>query len=222
MNRTALAQCLWIVAAAGLGFSSAFVFGDRLGLPRAWFLVPHVLLCTGFLGSYTRWSKTDWRRLGSHRWKWGVATAFALGTFLVFNVLGQPVGTRPAGLRLVFDLVWLGVVYGAIDGLMLSVFPVVAAWRACTARGLTKTRMGRGLAIAAGLAASILVTSAYHLGYAEFRGPKLGKAIVGNTMMSIGQIATANPLAATGSHVLMHVAAVLHGADTTVQLPPHQ
>lgn len=30
-----------------------------------------------------------------------------------------------------------------------------------------------------------------------------------------------SPIAAVGGHVVMHVAAVLHGIDTTIQLPPH-
>lgn len=222
MKRTAFAQLLWIVVAAALGFSSAFLFADVLGLPRAWFLVPHVAFSACFLLVYARWSGTDLRALGTRRLRWGVLAALALGAFLTFNVLTQPVGSRPTGLRLIVDVLWLGVVYGTIDGLMLSVLPVLAAWRACRELGLTVTRKGRVLAIAAGLAASILVTSVYHLGYAEFRGPKLGKAIVGNVIMSVGQIATASPFAAAGSHVIMHVAAVLHGADTTVQLPPHQ
>lgn len=222
MNRTALAQVLWIIAAAGVGFSSAFLFGDVLGLPRAWFLVPHVMLGVSFLVAYARCSGTDLRRLGSRRLKWGVLGALALGAFLTFNVLGQPAGSRAHGLWLIADLLWLGVVYGAIDGAMLSVLPVLAAWRACRQLGLTATRRGRALAVAAGLAASILVTSVYHMGYAEFRGPKLGKAIVGNVIMSAGQIATGSPVAAMGSHMVMHIAAALHGADTTVQLPPHQ
>jgi hypothetical protein len=40
-------------------------------------------------------------------------------------------------------------------------------------------------------------------------------------VMSIAYIASRNPLAAVLSHVAMHVAAVLHGIDSTVQLPPH-
>src|SRR5512141_2427211 len=104
MNRTALAQVLWIIAAAGVGFSSAFLFGDVLGLPRAWFLVPHVMLSVSFLVAYARCSGTDLRRLGSRRLKWGVLGALALGAFLTFNVLGQPAGSRAHGLWLIADL----------------------------------------------------------------------------------------------------------------------
>jgi hypothetical protein len=39
--------------------------------------------------------------------------------------------------------------------------------------------------------------------------------------MSVAYTATQNPLAAAVSHVAMHVVAVLHGIDSTVQLPPH-
>jgi hypothetical protein len=39
--------------------------------------------------------------------------------------------------------------------------------------------------------------------------------------MSLGMVVTGNPIAAVGSHVVMHTAAVLYGPATTAQLPPH-
>jgi hypothetical protein len=39
--------------------------------------------------------------------------------------------------------------------------------------------------------------------------------------MSLSMLVTGNPIAAVGSHVAMHTAAVLHGPATTIQLPPH-
>ncbi len=222
MMRTARQQLLWILAAAGFGFASAFVFGDLLALPRGWFLVPHVALTIAFLAAYARWSGTDLGRLWTRRWVWGALATAVVGAFLVVNVLGQPGSPRPEALALWGDILWLGVVYGAADGLLLSVLPVIATWRACQGLGWTTRTAGRLGAAVLGIAASALVSGVYHLGYAEFRGPTLSKAILGNTIMSTGQVVAASPIAAVGSHVVMHVAAVLHGADTTVQLPPHQ
>jgi hypothetical protein len=45
-------------------------------------------------------------------------------------------------------------------------------------------------------------------------------ALVGD-IISLGYVVTGNPLAAIIAHATMHVAAVLQGAEGTVQLPPH-
>lgn len=221
MNRKALFHLVWILAGALLGFCSAFVFGDVLAMPRRWFLVPHVALTLGFLAAYTRWSNIALRRLLVRRWAFGLLAAAAVAVFLIGNVLGQPASPRPRGLHLWLDLLWLGVVYGAVDALLLSVLPIVATWRAGELLGWTRRWPGRiGVGLMA-LVASAFITATYHLGYAEFRGPAVRKAIAGNVVMSAGQLLSMNPIAATGSHIAMHVAAVLHGPDSTVQLPPH-
>ena len=222
MNRTALSHLAWIAAAALVGVLSAFVFGDLLRLARGWFLVPHVAITLGFLLAYARWSGTSLRRLWTRRVLWGVLAAAAVGVVLTLNVLGQPASPRARGLALWLDLLWLGLVYGTADALLLSVLPVVAAWRAGRILGWTARWHGKLATAMVALAASALVTAAYHLGYAEFRGPAVGKAVVGNVVMSAGQLLAGSPVAAAGSHVAMHVAAVLHGPATTVQLPPHQ
>jgi hypothetical protein len=67
----------------------------------------------------------------------------------------------------------------------------------------------------------MVVTMAYHAGYAEFRGSDLGEPVVGNSVISVSYILTANPISAVIVHIAMHVASVLHGIDTTATLPPH-
>jgi hypothetical protein len=66
-----------------------------------------------------------------------------------------------------------------------------------------------------------VVTLAYHLGYPEFRGPQVRAPMFGVGMMSLGYLLTTNPIAAVLSHAAMHIAAVLRGPATMVQLPPH-
>ena len=39
--------------------------------------------------------------------------------------------------------------------------------------------------------------------------------------MSLGYILTNNPIAAVFSHIAMHIAGVLQGPATVMQLPPH-
>jgi hypothetical protein len=67
----------------------------------------------------------------------------------------------------------------------------------------------------------VLVTAAYHLGYPEYRGVGLFGPVIGNSSMTLGYLITNNPLAAVVSHIAMHIASVLHGPATVVQLPPH-
>jgi hypothetical protein len=71
------------------------------------------------------------------------------------------------------------------------------------------------------IGASLVVTVAYHLGYPEFQSTDVRDPLIGNTIASLAYVATNNPLGAILSHVAMHVAAVLEGAEGTTQLPPH-
>jgi hypothetical protein len=71
------------------------------------------------------------------------------------------------------------------------------------------------------LAASAFVTAAYHLGYSEFRGSQLRQPLIGNAILTAGYIVSGSMVAPLIGHVIMHGASVLHGMETTTQLPPH-
>jgi hypothetical protein len=131
-------------------------------------------------------------------------------------VLSQPSSDSGSG----FDLLWAGIIYGAVDGLLLTVMPVVAIWQAFSPSQSVVAQVV-GIAIL-GMLGSIYVTVAYHLGYPEFRGPRVGMAVAGDSIITLAVLLTGNPLAAILSNAMMHVAAVLHGPETTIQLPPHQ
>jgi len=63
--------------------------------------------------------------------------------------------------------------YGMTDGILLSVLPVLATWQAFTLLGWTANWPGKILVGVIAVLANALVTSAYHLGYPEFRGEKI-------------------------------------------------
>jgi hypothetical protein len=119
----------------------------------------------------------------------------------------------------VFDILRLGVVYGTLDALFLSVFPVIAVWHAFPDH--TGTWRGKIAVGALALVASLIVTATYHIGYEECRGDQMREALVGNDIFTLGYLLTTNPIAAVAGHVILHIASVLHGAATTVNLPPH-
>jgi hypothetical protein len=199
----------------------AAVFAGWFQLPRNLYLVAYIALTGAFLVSYMHWSGDDIVELARHHWLWGILVALPVAYFVMDSIWRQPASARPEGSALVLALAWLGVVYGAIDGLFLSVLPVHATWKALTLLGWTQRWPGR---IAAGILAllmSMLVIGAYHLGYPEFRGPQVLLVIAGNSVMSLAYLLTGSLWAAVLPHVAMHVAAVLHGMESVMQLPPH-
>jgi hypothetical protein len=212
----------WIVAAGILGFSITMVFAGWLKLPRSIFLIVYLALAVPFLFAFLRWSKMSFVEMVQHNWAWGLIAAALIGVFTVRNILSQPVSAHSQGLSLIFDIAWLGIVYGALDAFFLSVLPVLATWQAFSALGWTESLAGKIVIGCIALIASLLVTVCYHLGYPEYRTPGtiIGPSI-GNGVMSLGYILTNNPIAAVFSHIAMHIAGVLHGPATVIQLPPH-
>jgi hypothetical protein len=213
---------VWIPAAAILGYAIAAIFSGWLHLPRSLFLVPYVILSGLFLYAYKQWSGVSVSELVRQNWIWGFIGAILLGLFLARNVLSQPASPRSAGLSLVFDLLWSGIVYGGTDALFLSVLPVLAARQAFTALGWTANVPGKILVGAIALFLSLFVTTIYHWGFAEYQAPGgLAGPNVGNGGMSLGYLLTSNPLTAVFSHMIMHISGVLHGPVSVMQLPPH-
>jgi hypothetical protein len=212
---------LWLVAAACLGFAVPALFSGVMGLPRRLYLLPYMLIVGAFLYAYLRWSGIDLAAVLRRNWIWGVVGAVLAGAFMVMNVRSQPASPTSSGLWLIFDLIWLGLIYGALDALLLSALPVAASWQMVQRLGWDGAWGGRALFAAVALIASIVITASYHLGYVEFRNPTVTAPVFGNSVGTIAQLATGNPIASLGSHIAMHTAAVLHGPDTVVQLPPH-
>ena len=221
MNTVWYAYLGWIVLAGLLGFAISFLFAGLLHLPRRIYLVPYIVLAGLFLYSFISWSDIPFRELIRHNWVWGLVGAVLLSVFTVKNVLSQPISPRSKGFSLAFDVLWLGVIYGLTDALLLSVLPVLAAWQAFTLLGWTISGPGRMAAAVIAILASLLVTTAYHLGYPEYRGKGMIGPVIGNSTMTLGYLLTANPLAAMLSHIAMHIAGVLQGPASVTQLPPH-
>jgi hypothetical protein len=214
-------QVVWLLAAAGVGYTSSALFSGVLRLPRPWFIATHALVTSVFLVGYL-WSN----RIGVHQllrrhtWR-GLAGAVILGAFMAWSMQRQPASVAPQGSGLVLALAWLGLVYGIVDALLLNVLPVVATWRAFEAQGWTGGIRGRVATATTGLLSSLTITAAYHLGFAEFQGPELTAPLFGNGLITIGYLLAGNPITAVVAHLVLHVASVLHGIDTTMTLPPH-
>ena len=222
MEREFVPNIAWILAAALLGSAVSALFAGVLRLPRKAFLLVYLALIGPFIYAFARWSKLDVGSLLQHNWGWGLVLAALVGVFLVRNVRSQPPSASSHGFSLLWDAIWLGVVYGTLDALLLSVLPVLATWQAFSGFGWAASVFGKIMVGALALMASLIVTALYHLSYPEYRprGGVIGPSI-GNTVMSLGYVLANNPMAAIFSHIAMHTAGVMHGPSSVMQLPPH-
>jgi len=214
-------ELVWVLAAALLGFATTALFSGFLELRRDWFVAIYVLLVGSFLYGYIRWSGVDLSSFLLRHWTWGAIGMVVIGAIMVASVQRMPASPGTSGSALVWDIVWLGIVYGVLDALLLTVLPVAVTWRALSVTRWTASWTGKLAAGAVAFVASLGVTAAYHLGYVEFRGPQIIDPLIGNGIMTLGYVLTGSPLTAIGAHVALHVASVLHGIETTVTLPPH-
>jgi hypothetical protein len=209
----------WLALAAAIGFLVPAVFSTGLRWERSLFLVPYVAIVGGFLAAYFRRVPMSVRQFAGD-WRYALVGVAAASVLLLRNIYGQPSSEVPQGFQLVVALLWIGLTYGVVDGLFLNVMPVLAVQGAAFP-GSSRSKRERLLRGLLALAASIFVTVAYHSGYTEFHGAKMLSVIVGNVIITSGYLLTGSPLAAVATHLVMHVAAVLHGMETTLQLPPH-
>jgi hypothetical protein len=210
----------WVLLAAIVGFLCSFLLSGLLHLPRAAFLTGYAILTGAYFIAYIRQQRLTLQTQLVRRWIAGVIGGVAVGAVLVWQVLAQPPSPHPEGRQLFGQLVLYGLVYGTVDALLLSVVPVIALYGSRASAELH--RLGARFKWAGvALLGSALVTAAYHVGFAEFRGPQLSQPVIGNILMTLAYLLTGSPWAAILSHILMHAAAVMHGMATTSQLPPH-
>jgi hypothetical protein len=220
MNVSTRNPAFWILSAAILGFTTAGVFSGVLHWRRATFVLVYLLLVLCFLAGYTRIAGVNWRTQFQRRWRSGFAGGVVLGVVLTRSVLAQPSSSRPQGVGIVWSLGWYGLVYGAVDALLLNILPVLEVYRTRPAERLRDGmyRLRSGLAA---LAASLFVAGMYHLGFIEFRDASLLQPLLGNAIITAGYLLTGSPVTPLVGHISMHILAVLHGMESTVQLPPH-
>ena len=210
----------WVLLAAAVVLADAGIVSGWLHLGRGWFVPVHAIIVGGFTAAYLAATGIRPAVQLRRRWRAGLVGGLVFGAVLAYGVSGQPASARPEGAHLAAALIWLGVVYGTADALLITVVPVLAVYGSRPAEELravgARARWG-GMA----LLASLVVAAAYHLGFQEFRGGALLQPLVGNAIVTAAYLLTGNPLAPVLAHVVMHGAAVLHGAGTTYQLPPH-
>jgi hypothetical protein len=151
-------------------------------------------------------------------WRWGLLAGAVVGVPVVNNVFSETETARPDGVYFAFELLWRGATYGAMDAVLLTVFPCLVVYHALG--GSLPTWRKRLAYFAGSLVLVMTITATYHLGYDHYRDDGVREPETGNTLMSIPMLLTANPIGSVLDHSAMHVAAVAHEYEGDTRLPP--
>jgi hypothetical protein len=195
------------------------VFSSTLDLNHDLYYLVYFAGALAFLVAYVLATGADMRALFTRHWRWSLALGVVASVALVFNVLNREDSTpHPDGLYFAFSIGWRGVVYGVVDALVLTAFPVAVTL--ALMGGRLETLVRRAAFAVVSLALVLVITAVYHLGYEQFREDGVGGPEIGNTIISVPAILTANPLGSLIAHASMHVAADVHAYETDTFLPP--
>jgi hypothetical protein len=220
---SATVETRWLLGGLAIAFAIPFLFTDVIRVPRDLYYAIYVASVFGFVGAWARKTQQPIRAFLRRSWRWAIALGAPAGLGLMYTVLREPSTAHPHGLTFVGAILWRGVVYGAADGLLLSVFPILAVFGLFASKPLRarsrKAVVGMG---ALALAVSLLFTVVYHVGYPDFRGGKVKKPVAGDVIWSVPTLATLSPLGAPIAHITLHVSAVVHSYQTDLFLPPHR
>jgi hypothetical protein len=211
-------QASWFAAGAAIAFLVPYVFTSVLDLHNDLYYLIYFSAAIAFLAAYISVTRADVVALFTTGWRISLLLAIPTTAFVVVNVLSRDSTPGAHGLYAVFQVGWRGVAYGVVDALLLTAFP------GAVAIGLLGGRIAglkRHLQFAAVMLPLVLIiTATYHLGYEQFRDDGVGPPEIGNTIISVPMLATANPLGSVVAHASMHVTADVHAYETDIFLPP--
>ncbi len=212
----------WLTSGFVVAFAVPFLLADLLVINRDLFYGLYAIAVLGLIGSWARSTDYDLLAAIKTRWPWAVGLGVLCAAVLAFMVARtEDTTAHPDGLKLAGAVLWRGVVYGAADALLLSVFPILVVFAAMAHTRLNRRLAGKIVIGAVALIASLMMTAVYHSGYSDFRSGKLAKPLTGDLVWSAPTLLTLNPVGAPIAHVGLHVSAVLHSYNTDTFLPPH-
>ena len=216
-------QAWWLLGGLVLAFGVPFVLADLAGLQRDLYYALYVASVFTFAGLWAQQTQQPIRTFLTRRWQWAVPLGVLAGVVLMFTVLREPSTPHPHGLTFVGAIVWRGIVYGAADGVLLSVFPILAVFGLFASKPLRERSKRAVVGIGAlALVVSLLFTAVYHVGYPDFRGSNVKRPLTGDVIWSVPTLVTLSPLGTPIAHIATHVTAVVHSYDTDLFLPPHK
>ncbi len=211
-------QLRWFAGACLVGFAVPFLGSSILGLQHDVYLAVYFVVVLAGLAAYVLTTGLDVRATLRRQWRLGTALGVVFAIVLVRNVLSAEATPRPHGAYYVFELVWRGGIYGAVDALLLTVLPCLVVYRALG--GSLPTWRRRAAYFAASLGLVVTITAVYHLGFSQYRHDGVAAPETGNTIISLPMLLSTNPIGSVADHMAMHIAAVAHTYETDVRLPP--
>ena len=219
---TATRHLAWLSAGLGLSFAVPYLFADRLDLGKDLYYGLYGAAVLTLCAAWMRDTHQSLAALVSRRWRWALllgGLAAAVSVIVVSRT--EDATAHPGGIEFIGAIIWRGLFYGAIDGLLLTAFPILVVFAAFSGSRLRRRWPGIVAIGVMALAASVLMTATYHLGYSDFRSEKVRKPMAGDLIWAAPVLATLNPIGAPIAHAGLHVAAVTHSYDTELFLPPH-
>jgi hypothetical protein len=214
---------LWLMGGLGLAFAVPFLLTDVLAVNRDVFYGVYAVGVVALLAAWSRSTGYDLAGAAKRHWLAALLLGLVVAGVLSAMVLRTEDATaRPDGIELVAAVAWRGVVYGIMDGLLLSVFPILVVFAAFAGTRLDSRFAGKAAIGAVALAASLAMTAVYHAGYSDFRSDKMRKPLTGDLVWSVPTLLTLNPIGSPIAHAGLHTTAVLHSYETETFLPPHR
>jgi hypothetical protein len=215
-------QWEWLLAGLVLAFALPYLLTDLATINRDLYYGIYALSVFGFFALWLRFAVETPRALLTRNWRFGALLGIVFAGATAAIAFTEKATPHPHGWRFAGAIVWRGIVYGAADGVLLSVFPILAVVAAFSARPLRERSRRALVGIGAlALGVSLLFTAVYHLGYPDFRGDKVRKPLIGDVVWSAPTLATLSPIGAPLAHIGLHVSAVVHAYNTDTFLPPH-
>ncbi len=219
-SRPSSSPWLWLIGGALLFFAVPFVGTDLVGLQPDLYYLVYFTVAVAWFAAFLATYRAELHDLWRVNLPWSLLVGTVAGVAVAAIVFGQAGTDHPDGWRWWFAIGWRGVVYGSVDALTLFVFPAAVAYLLMhgNRRGALRKVGYAGLV----LALSLLVSTAYHLGYPEYRDADLRSPLIGTVMASSATVLTGNPMGAFLTHDIAHVSAAVHayGGGPTQMLPP--
>ena len=216
----------WFAVIAACSFLVTWVVTDLLKIKRGTHIGVLAVVTGGLTYGYLAWSGTDAVGFIRDHWVWGLAGA-AVTAGLNLQIirlmvrrgeLHAPHRMRLHGAGRAVQVLWEDVIYGAAEGMLLSVLPLLVLWQACDQLGWTTGWTGKAGSGALAFAGSLFVIGVHHLGYREYRSKRMKEPYIGCVAFSLAYLVTGSPLARMLGHMGTHDAMLSHG----FALPPHQ
>jgi hypothetical protein len=212
------AHLQWFALGTALAFLVPYIFTSLLDVQHDLYYLLYFASVLSFVWAYVTALGVSWRRLLVRSLRWSLVLGVPATAFVVVNVLSRESTPGPHGFYALFEAGWRGLAYGAVDALLLTVFPGLVAMAVVGGR---LNSLARRMAFAAtALALTMAITGAYHLGYEQFREDGVTGPEIGNTIISLPLALTGNPLGSVLAHGSMHLAADIHSYETNLFLPP--